>query len=95
MSTLRRSVVVWTRYMRYRAALRGFDLDKIENIVRHSAERYLDVATGRFIVVGRHDETLVMVPYDMTDGDIVPVTVHTVTRQQINFRIKTGRFVNA
>jgi hypothetical protein len=30
--------VAWTEYFRYRAALRGFDLDRIEEIVKHSHE---------------------------------------------------------
>lgn len=44
------------------------------------------------IVIGKHDDRLVMIPYE-TEGDkIVPITVHATTRQQINFRVKTGRF---
>ena len=56
--------IVWTDYLRYRAKLRKFDLGKIENIIRCSPERYSDTATGRRIVVGRHDNTLVMIPYE-------------------------------
>jgi len=39
------SVIIWTDYMKHRAKLRGFVFSKIENILRHSAERYLDTAT--------------------------------------------------
>ena len=28
--------IIWTDYMKYRARLRGFDLAKIEHIVRYS-----------------------------------------------------------
>ena len=45
--------VVWTEYLKYRAALRGFDLDRIEQIVKSSSERYMDTATDRRIAVGR------------------------------------------
>lgn len=38
------SVIIWTDYMKYRAELRGFELSKVENILRHSVERYLDTA---------------------------------------------------
>lgn len=47
--------IIWTDYMRYRAKLRGFDIAKIEHIMRYSSERYVDTATGRTVVVGRHD----------------------------------------
>lgn len=86
-------IVVWTEYMKYRARLRGFDLAKIEDIVRYSTERYFDTATGRSVIIGRHDELLVMIPYE-TDGEtIIPVTIHATTRQQINLRLKTGRYI--
>lgn len=45
---------VWTDYMKYRAALRGFDLTTIEDIVRYSTERYFDTETGGWIVIGSH-----------------------------------------
>jgi len=61
---------------------------------RYSAERYFDTETKRLIAVGRHDERLIMLPYETYRDTISPFTVHAVTRQQINFRIKTGRFTN-
>lgn len=86
--------IIWTDYMRYRAKLRGFDLAKVEHIMRHSNERYLDTVTERLIIVGRVGDLLVMIPSDTTSSSITPVTVHATTRQQINFRLKTGRFIN-
>ncbi|MEW6214421.1 MAG: hypothetical protein AB1478_04335 [Nitrospirota bacterium] len=79
--------------MKYRAELRGFELSKIENILRHSGERYFDTATRRLIVVGKHDDRLVIIPYEKHENEIIPVTIHATTRQQINFRLKTGRFI--
>ena len=84
--------IVWTEYLQYRAALRGFELAKLEQIIRHSSERYFDSETSRIIVVGRHDKLLVMIPYEINNDSITPVTVHTTTRQQIRFRLQTGRF---
>lgn len=78
--------------MKYRARLRGFDLAKIEDIVRYATERYIDTATGRFVVIGRHDKVLVMIPYETDEDTITPVTIHATTRQQINFRLRTGRY---
>lgn len=86
--------VIWSDYMKYRGRLRGFDIAKVEDIVRHSAERYYDMATHRNVVVGRHDEKLVLIPYDRQGDQITPVTIHATTRQQINFRLRTGRFKN-
>ncbi len=86
--------IAWTDYMRYRARLRGFDLAKIEHLVRYSSERYNDTVTGRLIVVGQIDDVLVMVPCETEQDLTTPVTIHATTRQQINFRLKTGRFIN-
>ncbi len=88
-------MIVWTEYMRYRASLRGFDLAEVEQIVRFSDERYQDRATGREVVVGRHKGELVVVPIEIEGDGITPVTIHPTTRQQINLRLKTGRYVNA
>ena len=84
--------VEWTDYMKYRAGLRGFDLAKIEEIVKYSMERYFDTETGRRIVIGHHDRILVMIPYEANPDLITPITIHTITRQQIRFRIQTGRY---
>jgi len=84
--------VVWTDYMRYRAELRGFDLARIEEIVRYSDERYVDNATGRLVAVGKHAHQLMMVPYEIEEDTIRPVTVHVTARAQIDARIRSGRF---
>lgn len=86
--------VIWTEYLKYRAALRGFDLDTIEQIVRSSKQRYIDTTTNRPVAVGRCGKTLVLIPYDVGEGVLTPVTIHATTRQQIEFRLKTGRFIH-
>jgi hypothetical protein len=88
------SNIIWTEYLQYRAELRGFELARIERIIRHSSERYLDTETRRAVVVGRHHKQLVMIPYEMDEDNIIPVTIHAITRQQIRFRLQTGRFIN-
>ena len=92
METTEESIIVWTDYMKYRVELRGFELSKVENILRYSGERYLDTTTRRFIAVGKHDERLVLIPYEKHGKEVIPVTIHAITRQQISFRVKTGRF---
>lgn len=52
----KKSSIVWTDYFKYRASLRGFEIAKIENILRYSVERYVDTTTRRRIAVGRHDD---------------------------------------
>ncbi len=84
--------IIWTDYLKYRARLRNFDLAIIEEIVKHSSERYFDSTTDRPVVVGRHGNNLVMIPYERQGEIGIPITVHVTTRQQINFRLKTGRF---
>ncbi|MFK0730526.1 MAG: hypothetical protein ACFKPT_25595 [Gloeotrichia echinulata GP01] len=85
--------IIWTSYLRYRSAQRGFDLDLIENILRNSSERYYDVETDRAIAVGKHDEQLVLIPYEQSENTMTPITIHATTRQQIRFRLKTGRLI--
>ncbi len=41
--------IQWTDYLQNRAKLRGFDLPVLEEILRHSTERYYYVETGRRI----------------------------------------------
>jgi hypothetical protein len=86
--------IVWSDYLRYKANLRGFDLAKIEDIVKYSSERYSDTATGRRIAISRHNRNLIAIPYEADDESITPITVHVTTRQQINFRIRTGRYIH-
>ncbi|MCI0419775.1 MAG: hypothetical protein L0312_11220 [Acidobacteria bacterium] len=85
-------MVVWTEYFKHRAQLRGFDLAALDQVVRFSKERYFDTATQRMVVVGRHGSRLVMIPYEEDGQTATPITVHTTSRQQITFRLRTGRF---
>ncbi|WP_330204860.1 hypothetical protein [Cyanobacterium sp. Dongsha4] len=93
MSTFTMKNIIWSDYIKYRAKLRGFNLDKIEEILRFSTERYYDIETNRLIVVGKHEQTLVIIPYDDYNDNIQPITIHATSRQQIKFRLKTGRFI--
>ncbi len=86
--------IIWTDYMQHRLELRDFDRAVVERIVRYSAERYIDMATGRSVAIGRHDKRLVLVPYEHSGNTLTPVTVHATSRKQITFRVKMGRFRN-
>ena len=84
--------ILWNDYVIFRVEKRGLSFAIIEEILRYSSERYFDVSTHRMIAVGRHEDRIVMIPYEIKDDAIVPVTVHATTRQQIKFRLKTGRY---
>jgi len=84
---------IFTDYLKFRATLRVFDLKKIEEIIRYSDERYFDVETQRSVVIGEHHNKLAMIPYEQTETDIISITIHATMRQQIKFRLNTGRFI--
>lgn len=88
------ATIVWTDYMKYRLSLRGYDLATVEQILRYSSERYMDTVTGRMVAIGRHEKLIVMIPYELMGRTLTPVTIHATSRQQINSRIKSGRFKN-
>jgi hypothetical protein len=85
--------IIWSDYIKYRANLRGFHLDIIEEILKFSGERYYDTETNRMIAVGKHERILVMIPYEDYNDRIEPITIHATSRQQIKFRVTTGRFI--
>ncbi len=88
------ATIVWADYMKYRLNSRKYDLSTVEQILRYSFERYVDTVTGRMVAIGQHGHLLVMIPYEVQEHTLTPVTIHAITRQQINYRIKTERFEN-
>jgi len=88
------ATIVWTEYMKYRLSLRGYALTTVEQILRYSSERYVDTVTERVVAIGQHEKLLVMIPYELKGCTLTPVTIHATNRQQINSRIKSGRFKN-
>ena len=95
MSIFSNCQIRWTEYMLYRIHARGYQRDTIEHIVRFSAERYFDTETRRYVLIGKHGNREVIIPYDKEAKTIVPVTIHPITRQQIRFRKLSGRFEDA
>ena len=86
--------IVWTDYIKYRASLRGFDLNIVQQIVKYSTERYNDLTTGRRVVIGNHRNNLVLIPYETDIDTIIPITIHVTSRQQIRNRLRTGRYTH-
>ncbi len=87
--------VIWTDYFKFRVKLRGFNLANVEEILRYSTERYYDNVTKRLVVVGKDGHVMVMIPYEDSDENaITPITIHATSRQQIKYRVKSGRYQN-
>ena len=84
--------ILFREYMDYRTRQRGFDKGRIEEILRYSSERYYDRESGRKVAVGLDRAALIAIPYEETVASIIPITVHATSRQQIRFRLNTGRF---
>jgi len=85
--------IKWTYYFEHRCIQRHFDIEKAESIIRYSTERYFDVDSNRFVVVGSLDNRLILIPYEENEDVVIPVTIHETDRKQINFRIRNGRFM--
>ena len=86
--------IIWTEYLQYRSLIRGYDLSTIEQIIKYSQERYFDTESQRLIAIGKHNNQIAAIPYEESENFITPITIHLTTRQQINFRIRTGRYTN-
>ncbi|QHU99076.1 hypothetical protein [Synechocystis sp. CACIAM 05] len=84
--------IVWSDYLKYRSEQRGFELSQLEEILKYADERYYDNETGRYVVVGRHQTQLVVIPYESSGDVVTPITIHATTRQQIKFRLRIGRY---
>ena len=67
-------------------------MEKAEDILRYSTERYFDIDSARRIAIGSIDNRLILIPYEEKDNVITPVTIHETDRKQINFRTRNGRF---
>ncbi len=86
------ATIIWSDYLQYRASLRGFDLARIEEILRYNQERYYDIETGRIIAVGKDGNGLVAIPYEEEGDTLTPVTIHATTRPQIQLRLRNGKY---
>ena len=87
--------ILWTDYFIYRVKLRGFNLANVEQIIRYSTERYYDTVTERFVVIGKDSDVMVMIPYETIEESVItPVTIHATNRQQIKYRLRSGRYQN-
>ena len=83
----------WTYYFTKRCERRHYSIEKAEEIIRYSTERYFDLDSSRRIAVGFVDNRLVVIPYEEENDIVTPVTIHETDRKQINFRIRTSRFL--
>jgi hypothetical protein len=87
----------YTEYILDRMAFRHVPQQVVEGILLTAIERYFDNETGRFIAVqrvryqGRYKR--LAVAYEEDGDEITAVTVHTITKRQIQARMKRQRWV--
>lgn len=89
--------ILYTKYFERRIALRSIPYDKPKDIIKNSVEKYYDNETGRYVKIGKvkimNINALLAVFYEEAEEEITVITAHSVTRTQINFRIKNNRWV--
>jgi len=89
--------IFYTDYLIRRMELRRIPYNIPKNIIENSQEKYYDNETGRFVKIGkakiRNINVLLAIFYEETEDGITVVTAHTISRQQINLRIKNQRWV--
>jgi len=87
----------YTEYFLDRLEFRHVPKTVAEEILHTAIERYFDVETGRFIAVkrvkykGRYKR--LMVAYERSENEITAVTVHPVTKRQVQSRVKRQRWI--
>ncbi len=86
----------YTDYLLERLKFRRIPRNVVEKILQEATERYFDVETRRFIAVQRvkynREYKRLMVAYEEKENEITVVTVHTVTKRQVQSRIKRQRW---
>ncbi len=88
----------FTEYFRERLRLRNVPETIVRKILTESTERYFDVETLRFVAVarasfGRKGARLLMVAYEQEGDILTAVTIHDVTRQQVQARVESARWI--
>ena len=87
----------FTEYMLDRMEFRHISQQVVEGILHTAIEHYFDIETGRFIAVQRvryqGSYKRFVVAYEEKGDEMTVVTVHTVTKRQVQARIKRQRWV--
>jgi len=91
----------YTEYMRDRMEFRHIPQQVVEGILLTAIERYFDIETGRFMAVQRvryqgsykGSYKRLVVAYEEKGEEMTAVTVHTVTKRQVQARIQRQRWV--
>jgi len=87
----------YTDYFLDRLRVRNIPKAVVAEILHGAIERYFDVETGRFVRVkrvkykGRYKR--LMVAYEETENEMTAVTIHSVTKRQVQSRIKRQRWI--
>jgi hypothetical protein len=88
--------ITFTEYFEDKIKIRNIPADGVRKILQGSNERYYDTETGRLVKIGRtrikNLNLSLAIIYEEND-EIIVVTAHTVSRNQINTRIKNKRWI--
>lgn len=91
------TTIHYTEYMRDRMEFRHIPQQVVEGILLTAIERYFDIETGRFMAVQRvrfqGSYKRLVVAYEEKGEEMTAVTVHTVTKRQVQARIQRQRWV--
>jgi len=87
----------YTDHLKVRLRVRGIPRSLPRVIYAGAKSKYRDVAAAHFIALGRAPyggkERLFIVAYDITGDGVEIVTIHPISRAQVESRVKSGRWV--
>lgn len=90
--------VKYSDHLRFRIRVRGIPEPMPEQIYRESKQHYYNHHTLRHIAIMevhyRQRRTLMMIAYDQMPDHVEIITIHPITRDQIQERLRTGRWTH-
>lgn len=94
---MKMKTIRYTEYLRDRMEFRHVPQQVVEEILLTATECYFDIETSRFMAVQRvryrGSYKRLVVAYEKKGEEMTAVTVHTVTKRQIQARIRRQRWI--
>jgi len=88
--------IKYTDHLKLRISLRGFPEELPLRVYKEAERRFYDEKSGHFIALkkmfyaGR--ERFIIVVYDVRNGVVELITVHPISKRQVEYRVKSGRW---
>jgi len=88
----------FTSYFKDRLKIRRITEEVSVEVLNYAEQRFYDRSTGRFIAiknvkVAKRRSQQLMLAYEDHDDYLLAVTIHTITNQQINSHLRSGRWI--